>query len=667
MLNKRNQPVKRKQLKNQCKVIGPVNNLEDHVHTDWWRKIFNSTYLKTDGDVVGDQLITADEVDFYLDFLKMPYDAHILDLCCGQGRHTLELRRRGYKNVEGLDLSHYLVQKAKEFSTAEGFSIPFRKGDARRLPYEADRFDAVMILGNSFGYFDTVDDDLKVLKEVLRVLKPWGRVVLDITDGMFLKKNFEPRSWEWINKKYFVCRERSLSSDEHRLISREVVTHAEKGVIADQFYAERLYSQDEIRQLLKKAGFATFIHHGALNPNSARNQDLGMMVQRFVLSAQVSKNWTPKVTQESDIKTVAVLMGDPRRPDIIKPQEKFDDDDFFTINRMKEALLKHKKYRFTFLDNHHTFLKDIEALKGKVDIVFNICDEGFKNEPRKELHVPALMDMCEIPYSGGGPQCLAFCYDKSLVRGVAKEMNIPVPEAFLINHEDMVFDLPLSFPILVKPNFGDSSFGITINSVVNDLESLVNAISKMRRDYGYDKPILVEEFLPGMDLSVGIIGNPPSSFKVLPIIHEDYSCIPEGLPRICGYEAKWDPTSPYWKIKSLPANLPEETEKWLTEMCLRLFERLECQDYCRFDWRMDESGQPKLLEVNPNPGWCWDGHLAKMAALDGMSYDEMLISIINAGIQRVATKQVATEKNGCDCSKEQEQNEPILKLSSISA
>ena len=626
---------KKKNSRSQPKVLGPVRNPEEYVHNDWWRKIFNATYLKTDGDVVGDQSITASEIDFFLDAVKIPKDATILDLCCGQGRHSLELRRRGYYQVEGLDLSNYLIQKAKELSTAEGYTIPFKKGDARKLAYDTDHFDVVMILGNSFGYFDSVNDDLKTLKEVFRVLKPWGRIVLDITDGQYLKNNFEPRSWEWIDKKQFVCRERCLSSDEQRLISREVITHAEKGVIADQFYAERLYSIEEIRLLLKRAGFTTFIHHGALTPNSARNQDLGMMMHRFVVSAQVSKNWTPKLSSPSDETHIAVLLGDPQKPDLVKPDDKFDDDDFFTINRMKEALSKQKRYHCRFFDQHDRFIRELESLRAKTDLVFNLCDEGFFNDPRKELHIPALLEMLDVPYTGSGPQCLAFCYDKSLVRGVAKEMNIPVPEAYLIGQEDRVFELPLPFPVLVKPNFGDSSFGITVNSVVNDLESLFDAINRIRQDYGYDKPVLVEELLNGMDLSVGIIGNPPHSFRALPIIYEDYSGIPEGLPHICGYEAKWDPGSPYWKIKSLPANLPAETEKWLIEMCLRLFERLECRDYCRFDWRMDDTGQPKLLEVNPNPGWCWDGHLAKMAAIDNIAYDEMLSMIIQAALHRI--------------------------------
>jgi len=134
---------------------------------------------------------------------------------------------------------------------------------------------------------------------------------------------------------------------------------------------------------------------------------------------------------------------------------------------------------------------------------------------------------------------------------------------------------------------------------------------------------------------VGIIGNPPESYVVLPIIEEDYSALPPELPRICGYEAKWLPDSPYWNIKSVPAQLPEETEKFIIECCLKLFERLECRDYCRFDWRLDAEGNPKLLEVNPNPGWCWDGHLAKMAKIAGMSYAEMLEAILKAAEERL--------------------------------
>ena len=594
--------------------------------------------------MVDDQKITKKEVDQFSKILNISEEDRILDLCCGQGRHSLELARRGFKYVEGLDRSHYLIQRAKATAKKEYLDVKFREGDARKLPFQSDSFDAVMILGNSFGYFETVSDDFRVLREVFRILKPWGRLLIDVTDGEYVKSNFQARSWEWIDNDNFVCRERSLSHDKQRLISREVINNVKKGVIADQFYAERLYTREGISTLLKDAGFSETNFHGQITPESERNQDLGMMEQRLIITGTVRKEWTPvKKKSREDLRNVVVVMGDPDKPDPLKPLAVFDDDDIYTIDQLKGALKDIKGYHWTFLCNHDTLIRDLMKQRGKVDYVFNLCDEGFVNDPRKELHVPSVLEMLAIPYTGSHPQCLAYCYDKSLIRGIAQEMDIPVPKAFFIQPEAIAFDLPFEFPVIVKPNFGDSSFGITQNSVCFSLDSLLTAITEIREKFGYDKPILVEEFLTGKDLSVGIIGNPPNSYKVLPIIQEDYSSLPDDLPKICGYEAKWQPDSPYWQIKSIPANLPDDVEKALIEYCIKLSERLECRDYTRFDWRLDAAGNPKLLEVNPNPGWCWDGHLAKMAKLANMSYTDMLHAILLAAEQRFTLQSLFKE------------------------
>lgn len=621
------------------KTLGPVPNLEEHVRPDWWRRIFNAMYLKTDSDVVNDQAITRDEIDLFTRTLDLAPDAEILDLCCGQGRHTLELARRGYASVQGLDRSHYLIQRARATAKKDGLTVRFREGDARKLPHPTDGFDVVMLLGNSFGYFDTVDDDLRVLREIFRVLKPLGRLLIDVTDGEYLKSHFESRTWEWLDKKHYVCRERSLSADGQRMISREIITHAEKGVLADQFYAERLYTRDGLVNLMEQAGFSQIVVHGEINTQSQRNQDLGMMAQRLLVTAAVRKEWSPKKTKPGvETRRVAVVMGDPRKPDVIKPESIFDDDDYYTIDQLKAALHSQPTHQFSYLDNHETLIQDLKGLQGKVDLVLNLCDEGFFNDARQELHVPAVMEMLQLPYSGGGPQCLAYCYDKSLVRGAADEMGIPVPEAYFIRAEDSSFELPFGFPVIIKPNFGDSSFGITQRSVAYSAEELLNAITAIRARFGYDKPMLVEEFLTGADLSVGIIGNPPEDYQVLPIVEEDYSVLPPGLPRICGYEAKWSPDSPYWQLRSVPADLDPAVQTTIVEACTRLFERLECRDYARFDWRLDSQGNPKLLEANPNPGWCWDGHLAKMAGLAGMSYADMLAAILGAAERRLGSR-----------------------------
>ena len=619
--------------------IGPVDSLESYVKADWWREIFNANYLKTDGDVVADESITRSEVDLFIELLSPPKSSNILDLCCGQGRHTLEFASRGYQNMFGMDRSHYLINKARSTSKDLGLNITFKEGDARKLNFQTDMFDFVFIAGNSFGYFESTKDDQKVLSEALRVLKPYGKLLIDIADGDYIKEQYKPRSWEWIDSNYFVCRERSLSADKQRLVSREVITHVKKGVIADQFYAERLYNTESITKLLEQSGYITVRMHQPLSPNSQRNQDLGMMERRIILSAAAQKSWTPTKRDNISEKTVAVLLGDHRQPDKIKPNSAFDEDDFYTINELKKALSKLTGYRFIYFSNHATLMTDLQKMRNKYDYILNLCDEGFNNDASKELHIPSLLEILDIPYSGGSPQCLAYCYDKSLVRGVAKEMDIPVPNAFLITPEAINYiELQIEFPVIIKPNFGDSSIGITRESVCYNINDLEQALRLVHRQFGYNEPVVVESFLTGKDISVGIIGNPPDSYIVLPIIEEDYSALPENLPKICGYEAKWDPNSPYWKINSVLANLSAETERFLYASCSKLFERLDCRDYARFDWRLDENGTPRLLEVNPNPGWCWDGHLAKMSKLGGYSYSQMLEMILKSGEERLANK-----------------------------
>jgi len=104
-----------------------------------------------------------------------------------------------------------------------------------------------------------------------------------------------------------------------------------------------------------------------------------------------------------------------------------------------------------------------------------------------------------------------------------------------------------------------------------------------------------------------------------------------------------DQNSVYFStVKSRPAELSADTLGFLTASCIKLFERLGCHDYARFDWRLDSNNTPRLLEVNPNPGWCWDGHLARMAEYAGMSYSEMLHEILGACDERLAARRNAT-------------------------
>jgi D-alanine-D-alanine ligase len=614
--------------------LGPVADLEAHLPEEWWRKLFNALYVKTDGDVVENTENTRREVDFIVSAAKIQPHSHILDLCCGQGRHCLELARRGFKHVMGLDRSRYLVRLAKKRAQNEGLQVLFKEGDARNPRLTENSMDCVAIMGNSFGYFSNKQDDEKVLTAVGKILRPSGQLVLDITDGGHMHENFDKRSWEWIDEHHFVCRERSISQDGERLISREVIVHDEMGVIADQFYAERLYTRESISKLMEKTGFRNVRHHGHAEAHSDRDQDLGMMARRLLLSADAPQLPARKPRGKLQLLDVTVLLGDPRLPDLVKRGGTFNPEDLDTVRRLKDALSELPGYKFRYLDNHATLDRDVSELR--TDLVLNLCDEGLNNDPFKELHVPAMLEALELPYTGAGPSALAACYDKGLVRAVAMTLDVPVPLETHVRPGDQGATLPSVFPALLKPNYGDSSQGITKDAVVHNEKALLDYLDKLRVEFPR-RPVLVQEYLTGAEYSVALVGNPDQGLRALPILEVDFSRLDARLPRILGYESKWEPDSPYWtQIRYQEATLSELMQQQLVEHSARLFERLGCRDYARFDFRADARGEIKLLEVNPNPGWCWDGKLNLMAGFQGMRYAELLGQILAAAVERLS-------------------------------
>ena len=488
-------------------------------------------------------------------------------------------------------------------------------------------------MGNSFGYFAQAEDDGRVLRAIKRALRGRGTLVLDLSDGDWLRGHFEPRSWEWIDENQFVCRERSLTKDGARLISREVVVHAEKGVIADQFYAERLYGKADIEALLNDAGFTGIRFHDVLEAASARNQDLGMMARRHLITAEAPPK-AARAKRAVPYPEITVLMGDPRLPDSVKKGGQFNTEDMDTIRKLRDALDELPQYKVRYLDNHAAL--EAEITRNQPAFVLNLCDEGFDNDAFKELHVPAYLEMHGVPYSGAGPACLGLCYNKALVRAIAVAMDVPVPLETYFDPDDQAATLPSVLPALLKPATGDSSIGITQNAVVHTAEE-AEAYLRYLREILPGRPVLVQEFLSGAEYSVGLVGNPGSDLRALPVLEVDYEGLDADLPRLLPYESKWLPESPYWtQIRYRPAEFDDDTRRRLIDHSTQLFERLDCRDYARFDFRADAEGTIKLLEVNPNPGWCWDGKLNLMAGFEGMRYAELIRLIVEAAQNRCA-------------------------------
>src|SRR5262245_17611746 len=150
-------------LKRDSRAAGPLDELASHLPSDWWRFLFGALYLRTDGDVIENDRITAQEVDVLIAAAALSTGHRILDLCCGQGRHAIELARRGFGQVTGIDHSGFLLQLARERAKASALPVTFCEGDARHILAEHDQFDRIYLMGNSFGYFDDMAEDLALL------------------------------------------------------------------------------------------------------------------------------------------------------------------------------------------------------------------------------------------------------------------------------------------------------------------------------------------------------------------------------------------------------------------------------------------------------------------------------------------------------------------------
>jgi D-alanine-D-alanine ligase len=614
------------------RTLGPLPDLEPHLPVEWWRTLFNANYLKTDGDVVENADNTTAEVDLLVRAAGLEPGQKILDLCCGQGRHTLELAARGFRQARGIDQSRYLLGVARKRAKAAGLPAKFTLGEARELKLPPGQLDCIAMMGNSFGYFQHADDDLVVLQAVRRALKANGTLAMDLTDGDWVRKHYEPRSWEWLNAQELVVRERQLSADGQRLVCREVIVHATRGITVDQFYAERLYDREQVANLLTRAGFTGIAEHDVLEAASSRDQDLGMMAHRVFITARVAEH-AQQMQGQVEKQRLTVLLGDPRLPDPVKRDGTFNPEDFEVINRLKHALSDWPDVTVRYVDRHAHMMQAIA--QDDSDLVINFCDEGLTNDPSLELHVPALLEIYRRPYTGAGPTCLGLCFDKAHVRAIAASMGVPVPREAYVAPSDPDPAPALAFPAIVKPNHGDGSLGIPVAAVVHNVAEMRQRIKELRAELP-DRGLIVQEFLPGAEYSVGLIGNPGFSLQPLPILEVDYRKLPKGAPQILGYESKWHPESPYWTdIRFCQAQLEHGQRQRLVQWSARLFERLGCRDYARFDFRTGADGEIKLLEVNPNPGWCWDGKFNMMAEWGGWSYSDLLRAIVDAACQRL--------------------------------
>jgi len=265
------------------------------------------------------------------------------------------------------------------------------------------------------------------------------------------------------------------------------------------------------------------------------------------------------------------------------------------------------------------------------DVVFNLC-EGVYGNSCWEMDIPALLDLFHIPYTGSPPLTLGLCQNKGKVKDILHAQGIQTPPY-------TIYDRPVrqlkkgSFPVIVKPIHEDGSLGISKGSVVFDEAHLKKQIRYVIEKYG--QPALVEEFVNGRELNVSVV-EINGKVDVLPISEIDYSEFPTGVPRICGYEAKWIPESvEYQKSKPVcPAPLEAEMKKRLEQTAIRVFKLFECRDYARVDFRVDQDGRIYVIEVNPNPDISPQSGMSREIKAKGMTYVQFIEGLLEKALQR---------------------------------
>jgi D-alanine-D-alanine ligase len=340
--------------------------------------------------------------------------------------------------------------------------------------------------------------------------------------------------------------------------------------------------------------------------------------------------------EQSAPRRVLVITGDHGAPDPTKATGGYAEVDLSLHARMRAALESLAGYDFEFLSDHGLLIERIR--QDPPDFVLNFCDTGFRNDPTRELHVPALLELYGVPYSGAPPAGMVLAYDKSIVRLVAEAEGLAVPRECYLRPDQTLAEIPAFYPALLKPSHGDGSVGITRDAVVRNEDEARTYLATLRRTLP-DAAVLYQEYLPGPEYGLALIGNPGVGFRALPPLEVDFSGLPAGLNPILSFESKTMPDSPYWTdIRFRPAELPDETVAALRRGAERLFERLQCRDYARFDFRVGADGAIKLMEVNPNPAWDPEAKLAIMAGFDGLAYADLLGLLLETALARAAAR-----------------------------
>ena len=245
------------------------------------------------------------------------------------------------------------------------------------------------------------------------------------------------------------------------------------------------------------------------------------------------------------------------------------------------------------------------------DIVFNALHGG----DGENGNIQTFLDLHHIPYTGSGAKACKIAMDKNITKLIAKSINIPTPNWILLTrdgHSGMkLHDIQspkFSYPYVVKPSNEGSTFGLSIVNEESELEEAISLASE------FSGEILVEEYIPGRELTVGIVDNKPLPIVEIMPIHNLYD-----------YECKYTEGMSKYLV---PAELSDHLERSLYKDTLKIYQIIGCRHYARADFRLNEKGEHYLLEINTLPGMTSTSLLPKAAKAAGLEFPDLIDTII---------------------------------------
>ncbi|MEW6196986.1 MAG: ATP-grasp domain-containing protein [Bacteroidota bacterium] len=265
------------------------------------------------------------------------------------------------------------------------------------------------------------------------------------------------------------------------------------------------------------------------------------------------------------------------------------------------------------------------------DVILNFV-ESVEGNSNLESYIAGVYDLLGIPFTGNNAITLGNCLVKSKTKQILQSHGLRTPRHLILQPNQFVSreEFNLNFPVILKLAREDASIGISEFSVVKNHDSLTERLTYLYTTYNQE--VIAEEYIEGRELNVAILGG-----QVLPISEIRFDGLPDDLPKIITYEAKWSPDSVYYKHTNpkCPAELDEATKQKIEKMALEAYDALDCRDYVRVDVRLTGKNVPYIIEVNPNPDISPDAGFIRSAAAAGITYEALLHSLTNFALERL--------------------------------